>query len=96
MGNGKVAERISAREAVAAAKKYFTDITGYSGNLSVEEVELSDDQARWVITLGYLETPTPDSVVAMAYKSLLVRKAYKRFEVRTDTGEVVAMKIREV
>ncbi len=90
---GKVADRISARDAVVAARKYYGEVVEYRGPMTVEEIELSEDGRRWLITLGVVEEAPRRGALALA---LPPEKVYKRFEVKADTGEVVAMKIREV
>ncbi|AFM23007.1 hypothetical protein [Desulfomonile tiedjei] len=50
--------------------------------LLVEEVELSDDEQFWYVTLGW------DA------DRLGTSRIYKSFKVRADSGDVVAMKIR--
>lgn len=85
--NGKK-NRIEPREAALAAAQYYQNVTGYPGQgASIEEIELSDDGARWRVTLG-LQT---------SIKGLLLGpKEYKSFEVDAYTGEVLSMKIRQL
>ncbi len=78
---------IEAKDAVIAAAKYFTDITGHTGGVIVEEIELSDDEKYWLVTLGFKEREE------LMYAE---KKAYKLFEVDAYTGEVRSMKIRAV
>jgi len=78
---------IEAKEAVIAAAKYFTDITGHTGGVTVEEIELSDDEKYWLVTLGFKERED------FIYPE---KQAYKLFEVDVYTGKVRSMKIRAV
>lgn len=81
----------------------------YSGQVltgvQLEEVELSDDEKSWFITIGfYLEEPRPPmspvSGPASALQQMFLRPEYKRqfkiFKVDTETGRVVSMKIRPI
>ena len=79
--------RISARDAVLAASRYFQEVAGYSGPLTVEEVELSQD-GRWAVTLGYMD----QNAGPFAFQA---KKQYKTFRVHDRTGVVESMKIRE-
>lgn len=103
MDEVKTTPRISAKKAAMAARDYFVDLTGYRGVLTVEEIELSPDESRWLITLGYEEellSPPRTNKRKTALSNILAPLSglmiYKKFEVKTGTGEVVAMKMREV
>ena len=98
---------IDVKTAVNAAYQYIKsiqDIMGSSlGDLRLEEVELSEDKRFWLITLGFdipkkppksrLENLMP---VSLASVPVLYEREYKLFKVNSQTGEVEAMKIREV
>jgi hypothetical protein len=82
---------IDVKQAVESAKQYAFEILG-SGTSTVEEVERDEYKNRqvWQITLGfptsqYSAYPVPHSV-----------KDYKSFLVDVETGETLAMKIREL
>ncbi len=79
-------ERISPREAARAAARYYHELTGAGQQGSVEEIELSQDGNRWIVTLSFLDT-------SLAFMG---PKKYKLFEVNAYTGDVLRMKIREV
>lgn len=83
------ANAITAKEAVAAAAKYFVDVTGITAGVSVEEVELSEDGKYWMVTLGFRDPRDFASVFAVE------RRDYKKFKIHAVTGAVVSMKIRE-
>jgi hypothetical protein len=80
---------ISAKEAVVAASEYLAEVAGVASRVSVEEIELNETGSRWLITLGYFDTMGSPT-------ALMGKKSYKIFDVDAKTGEVVAMKIREV
>ncbi len=91
----EVKEAVSA--AAAAAQKFFADKKLI--DMQLEEVEMSDDQGFWLITLGFL---VPDLTPLSGIETMIhmgedkyLRK-YKVFKVDANTGKVVSMKIREV
>ena len=85
------AQRIPAKDAVTAAAAYFTEVTGYTSGVTVEEIELTEDGKTWLVTLGFVAREERTPVVW-----LRADKAYKVFSVNAVTGEVTSMKIREV
>lgn len=50
----------------------------------LEEVELTDDEKHWLITLSYRDS------------HLTSERSYKKFTIDAETGEVQSMKIRSV
>lgn len=52
--------------------------------IELEEVELSEDEKYWFITVSYRFSPIP------------IATKYKIFKIRSDTGKVVSMKIRQI
>jgi hypothetical protein len=88
------------RSAVMQAQNYFQSIQDMLGNsledLRLEEVELSDDKQYWLITLGYSrladksKNPLLEGIIPVS------QREYQLFKVNSETGEVEAMKIREV
>lgn len=59
-------------------------------DVRLEEVELSDDENYWFITLSYLPA-TPISLL-----HLQPRREYKVFKIDSQTGRVRSMKIRNL
>jgi hypothetical protein len=77
---------IDVKKAAENAVEYLTGILGdktFQG-LEIEEVELSEDEQFWFITIGYYDSP------------LMMRRKYKIFKIRASDGKVFSMKIREV
>ncbi len=99
---------IDVRAAVTAAYEYMKSIQDLMGNplddLRLEEVELSNDKSFWLITLGFerpvkaRKSPLQELIPASAVPSStsLYQREYKQFKVNSQTGEVEAMKIREL
>jgi uncharacterized membrane protein YkoI len=83
--------QISAKDAVIAASKYFTEVTGITSGVSVEELELTEDGKNWIVTLGYLEYT--GIIPIMQRRQDMI---YKTFKVDARTGAVMSMKIREL
>ena len=75
---------IDVKEAIQAAVSYFKELIRDDVSPSLEEVELSENERFWFVTLGY---PAPFGPFG--------KREYKVFKVKADTGQVVAMKIRE-
>jgi hypothetical protein len=69
-------------------------------DLTLEEVEMSEDGTQWLITLGfYLPSKKPASSLDDMFrqvKGITYEKKYKLFKVDAATGKVGSMKIRNV
>jgi len=59
-------------------------------DIRLEEVELTEDESVWFVTLGFSRPADNQFVPTM------VQREYKLFEVDAHTGKVKAMKIRTV
>jgi hypothetical protein len=89
------------KKAAIAAQEYLLSLWGGTGekiqDLRVEEVEISEDDKFWLITLGFsrpadrVEDPLGEVLDAPRY-----RREYKIFKVDADTCQVKSMKIRQV
>ena len=81
---------IDVKKAVELARGYLSDVLQVPAlQLLLEEVELSEDRQFWLITLSYPEPVTsPAQLIAGA------NRAYKIVKLRSDTGELVSIKIR--
>lgn len=92
---------IDVKEAVRLASVQLSDLLGqeHISNVQLEEVEKTDsDSSYWLITLSYVIT---DPIyLAMNQNPLLPnwkqQRQYKIFKIKADSGEFVAMKMREV
>ncbi|MBW4611798.1 MAG: hypothetical protein KME21_00650 [Desmonostoc vinosum HA7617-LM4] len=88
---------IDVKTAVNAAYEYIKslqDIMGYSlPDLRLEEVELSEDKGLWLITLGFDREKVTRNLFN---SSRQIERVYKLFRINSETGEVEAMKIRQV
>lgn len=80
---------IDAKQAVIAAANYFTQVTGNTSGVTVEEIEREGDV--WLVTLGFYPPAIPSTPFSLAPAT----KAFKVFRVDATSGEVLSMKIRE-
>lgn len=77
---------IDVKKAVKIASQYLNGLYGQSiGNTRVEEVELDDEDGVWLITLSFVDID-----------DLVPERIYKTLEIDLETGQVLAMRIREV
>lgn len=84
-------EKISVQRAVTAAENFIRNMRNSLGNLSdvrLEEVELTEDESLWLITLGFLRPE--DNVIGEP------KREYRRFEIDAKTGDFKSMTIRTV
>ncbi|MEN3333678.1 MAG: hypothetical protein V7641_3043 [Blastocatellia bacterium] len=90
---------LDVREAARKAAEYFASL--YDANtyadLQLEEVELTEDEKYWLITLSYAYADPMSSAISTVLKipSSKPRK-YKQFKIDAATGKVQAMTIRKV
>ena len=95
---------IDVKEAAQRAAEYFGSLYSdkpYSDVL-LEEVEMTDDEKNWLITLSYAYEPPasildPLSTVERAFTPPKPKpRKYKLFKIDGATGNVKAMKIRSL
>ena len=60
-------------------------------DMKLEEVELSEDSKYWSITLGYSTQTLSGDMIPFP-----TAREYKIFKVKSDTGEIKSMKIRQL
>ena len=83
---------LDVKEAAQKAADYFAGLYAEQGiaNVQLEEVELTDDDRYWLITLSY---PVPPELAKLNFN---FKRKYKVFTIDAATGEVKSMKIRKV
>ena len=83
---------INVKEATDKSKEYLISFFPEAEQVQLEEVELSEDKAHWLITLSY------EGISSSVASSMLVGKSllYKIFKLDAETGEVLSMKIRNI
>lgn len=75
---------IDVKEAVGKASTFLQVLIPNALKERLEEVELTEDEKYWLVTLSYLET------------MIETQRQYKSFKVDATSGEVQSMKIRSV
>ena len=84
------------KEAVSVALQFVADLYGDKvSNLQLEEVELSDDDEYWYITISFTQPKLLSHPLAAVMQSPTFERMYKRVTIETSTGNIRAMKIRD-
>ena len=83
---------INVKEATDKAKEYLVSFFPDAENVQLEEVEMTEDKAHWLVTISY------EGVSNSVASSLLVGKSvlYKIFKIDAQLGEVISMKFRDI
>ena len=89
---------IDVKQAVGAAISFARQLyPDHISDLGLEEVELTEDERYWLVTVGFdrLEQPitVPSAIQALGVGPKRIR-VYKVIKVNAETGDAVAMKIR--
>lgn len=89
---------IDVKQAVQSAESYVRSLFPESElrHLRLEEVDRSEDDSRWNITLGWIEPAVAAGGILFSAGMRTLPRVYKLFEIDTETGEVTSMKIRDV
>jgi hypothetical protein len=88
---------LDVKHAAKTAIDYFSQVfqNGYQ-NLRLEEIELSEDEHYWYITLGFDSPPQHlGAIASMALGGRPLRE-YKTIKIDAATGNVLSIKIRTV
>lgn len=91
---------ISIEDAVKSAREFAERLyaEGELKQLRVEEIESSDDDKKWLITLGWIEPAVKQigGFAALANATLEpLPRVYKIFAIDAVTGHVLSMKMRK-
>jgi hypothetical protein len=85
---------IDVRQAAQSASNFIVSL--YAGqslsDVRLEEVEVSDDDKYWLITLSFLAQSPGYGVLNLP----VLKRQYKILKVDRQTGDVLSMKIREL
>jgi len=83
---------IDVKEAVGKAVDYLVSVYPKieQSTIELEEVERSEDDQFWLITLSYGTSAFSPGA------AFIGKRRYKLFKVNIGTGDVVSMKIREI
>lgn len=95
-------EQLAMKEIVDTAIQFLHQLYDQKElrNVMLEELEHSEEDSLWLITLGF-DAPYYDNSVAFnlsqaLQKSPSSQRVYKTIQIDDQTGEAVAMKIRKV
>ncbi|MDR1819553.1 MAG: hypothetical protein LBR15_04805 [Methanobrevibacter sp.] len=85
---------IDTKQAIESSINYIRDVYEQLPDLRVEEIELSDNEEFWIITLGWDEIKKNNNL-EQAMNPLFrgVKRAYKTFFVDSESGDIKKMKI---
>ncbi|MBW4544085.1 MAG: hypothetical protein KME25_06540 [Symplocastrum torsivum CPER-KK1] len=96
---------ITAKHAIKCAMDYLKSMkedmgSGSISDIRLEEVELSEDEKDWLITLGY-DVPVKDRILTdLGITNPAIGQRYQReykiFKVESKGGNVKSMKIRKI
>jgi hypothetical protein len=90
---------IDVKQAIASAMAFVKKVYGKVDGLRLEEVELSDYERYWLITIGFDEPATKSPLKQILSSHLPVDemiRVYKIIKIDAKTGEALSMKIRTV
>lgn len=92
---------VDVKSAITAARDYIKEIQGLLDNplenLRLEEVERTEDDKYWLITLGYDDPEGLKHIPAfLTPETKLSSREYKLFRINSESGQVEATKIRKV
>jgi len=93
---------LDVRQAVAIAASYLTDLLAGEpiADVRLEEVELSEDEAVWNVTLSLLREPRLSSGNAASPMLQVIapklERLYKIVVIDANSGAVKSMKIRHL
>lgn len=83
--------------AKTAADQFFDDLDLV--DLTLEEVEMTEDENHWLITLGFYvpnRNQGQDNLAFAIGRDNKYLRKYKTFKIDASTGRVLSMKIRQV
>ncbi|HKP76251.1 MAG TPA: hypothetical protein VJT67_12055 [Longimicrobiaceae bacterium] len=90
---------VDVKQAVKSAESYARELFGDQelSHLRLEEVEFSELEALWKVTLGWVEPAVAKPGLVFSNGSIQrLPRVYKVFEVDAETGKVRSMKIRDL
>jgi hypothetical protein len=84
--------KVTAKQAAQVAVKYLNDVCAPPTieNILLEEIEFSEDERYWFVTLSFKQYPT--SGISEIWEA--AEKKLRLFKVDARSGKVVSMKIR--
>jgi hypothetical protein len=84
-------EKIDAKKAAGIALKYLEDLFPENSGYELEEIDSSEDEKFWFITIGMSDNSSP-SLTTLTGKA----RKYKEVKIDSKSGNVKSVKIRKV
>lgn len=81
-------------ELADTAAKYLKDFFSDADKIQLEEIEVTDDNLYWNITLSYESSDLPGTATNIWLASRT--RKFKIFKIDPKTGDVRSMKIRDM
>lgn len=89
---------LSPTQAAEAASTHLKELFPSAENILLEELELSDDDAYWLVTLSYLDSQRREAAAIAPAMDMLGaggKREYKLVKINANTGEVRALRTRK-
>jgi hypothetical protein len=80
---------INAKEAAEVAMEYLKSFYAGAKNVTLEEVELSEEKKSWTVTISFEILPEDGN------PARIISKVYKIFRIDNNTGQVISMKSKD-
>jgi hypothetical protein len=89
---------IDVKEAVQRARQYLMELFSDEQPqlVRLEEVELSEDEGTWRITLSFFPGTAPKSLAAALGLPVPEQREYKTVAIRAADGKVQSVRIRQL
>ena len=84
-------EKIDAKKAAKIALEYLEDLFPDSSGYELEEIDTSEDERFWLITIGMVDNNSP-TLTTLSGKA----KKFKIIKIDNKNGNVKSVKIRKV
>ena len=84
-------EKIDAKKAASIALSYLEDLLPDNSGYELEEIDSSEDEKFWLITIGMVDSNSP-TLTTLSGKA----KKYKIVKIDIKTGNVKSVKITKV
>ena len=88
---------IEIKKAVQAAFALLSELydTKKYKDMLLEEVQLSNDKASWLITIGF-SRPAPSINIMESFGSKKYVRTFKQFRIDAETGQLISMTNRQL
>lgn len=81
---------IDLREAIEKAKQFIAELNGEPEQFQVEEISLSEDKKKWLVTVSYDKKINSPNELQKTL-GLETQRAYKRVVIDNENENVVGM-----